>query len=88
MKYFPRYVSYDFTADLEGELDDISSGSREYREVLRRFWRDFAAALADTSELRISEVLTAIDEALAPHLYPARADGGDPRNARCAGPGG
>ena len=78
-RYFPRYVSYDFTADMEGELDDISSGSREYREVLRRFWRDFTAALADTSELRISEVLAAIDEALAPHLYPARADGGDPR---------
>ncbi|SEH98886.1 type I DNA topoisomerase [Paracoccus alkenifer] len=87
VKYFPRYVSYDFTADLEGELDDISSGSREYREVLRRFWRDFAAALADTSELRISEVLTAIDDALAPHLYPARADGGDPRLCPLCGAG-
>ena len=87
VKYFPRYVSYDFTADLEGELDDISSGAREYREVLRRFWRDFTAALADTSELRISEVLTAIDEALAPHLYPARADGGDPRLCPLCGAG-
>ena len=78
-KYFPRYVSYDFTANLEGELDDISSGERAYREVLRRFWRDFTAALEGTSELRIGEVLEAIDEALAPHLYPPRADGGDPR---------
>lgn len=78
-KYFPRYVSYDFTANLEGELDEISAGDRAYREVLRRFWRDFSAALEDTSELRISEVLTAIDEALAPALYPPRADGGDPR---------
>lgn len=88
VKYFPRYVSYDFTADLEGELDDISSGSREYREVLRRFWRDFAAALADTSELRISEVLTAIDEALA-RIFTRRAPMAAIRgNARCAGPGG
>ncbi|MFT4014206.1 MAG: type I DNA topoisomerase [Paracoccus sp. (in: a-proteobacteria)] len=79
LKYFPRYVSYDFTANLEGELDDISSGERAYREVLRRFWRDFTAALGATSELRITEVLDAIDEALAPALYPARADGGDPR---------
>lgn len=78
-KYFPRYVSYDFTADMESELDEISSGERAYLEVLRRFWRDFSAALGDTSELRISEVLTAIDEALAPALYPPRADGGDPR---------
>ncbi|ABL68771.1 type I DNA topoisomerase [Paracoccus denitrificans] len=79
LKYFPRYVSYDFTANLEGELDDISSGERAYREVLRRFWRDFTAALEGTSELRITEVLDAIDEALAPHLYPPRADGSDPR---------
>ena len=78
-KYFPRYVSYDFTANMETELDDISSGNRAYREVLRRFWRDFSEALSGTSDLRIGEVLTAIDEALAPHLYPPRADGGDPR---------
>ncbi|WP_299361407.1 type I DNA topoisomerase [uncultured Paracoccus sp.] len=86
-RYFPRYVSYDFTADMEGELDDISSGSRAYREVLRRFWRDFSAALEDTSELRITEVLQAIDEALAPHLYPPRADGGDPRECPLCGQG-
>ncbi|KRW94865.1 type I DNA topoisomerase [Paracoccus sp. MKU1] len=79
LKYFPRYVSYDFTANLEGELDDISSGERAYREVLRRFWRDFTAALEGTSELRIGEVLEAIDETLAPHLYPPRPDGSDPR---------
>ena len=78
-KYFPRYVSYDFTANMETELDDISSGNRAYREVLRRFWRDFSEALSGTTDLRIGEVLTAIDEALAPHLYPPRADGGDPR---------
>jgi DNA topoisomerase-1 len=79
LKYFPRYVSYDFTAHLEGELDDISAGDLAYREVLRRFWRDFTVALEGTSELRITEVLEAIDDALAPHLYPPRADGGDPR---------
>ncbi|MBK4216594.1 type I DNA topoisomerase [Paracoccus caeni] len=79
VKYFPRYVSYDFTADLENELDEISAGDLVWREVLGRFWKDFSKALEGTSELRISEVLDAIDEALAPHLYPARADGGDPR---------
>ena len=79
LKYFPRYVSYDFTADLETELDEISAGDLVWREVLARFWRDFSAAIADTAELRITEVLEAIDEVLAPHLYPPRADGGDPR---------
>ena len=78
-RYFPRYVSYDFTADLENELDEISAGDLVWRDVLTRFWRDFSTAIAGTSELRITEVLEAIDEALAPHLYPPRADGSDPR---------
>ncbi|MDO5658578.1 MAG: type I DNA topoisomerase [Paracoccus sp. (in: a-proteobacteria)] len=86
-RYFPRYVSYDFTANMESELDDISSGGREYREVLRRFWRDFSAALDGTSELRISEVLESINDALADHLYPPREDGSDPRTCPQCGEG-
>ena len=77
--YFRRYVEYDFTADLEERLDDVSAGKRDYLEVLDNFWRDFSAHLAETSDLRISEVLERIDEALAPHLYPPREDGTDPR---------
>ncbi|WP_045391379.1 type I DNA topoisomerase [Falsirhodobacter sp. alg1] len=77
--YFKRYVEYDFTADLEAELDDVSAGDRNYKEVLARFWRDFSAAIAETADLRIGEVLTTIDDFLAPHLYPAREDGSDPR---------
>ncbi|WP_435163768.1 type I DNA topoisomerase [Falsirhodobacter sp. 1013] len=77
--YFKRYVEYDFTADLEAELDDVSAGDRNYKEVLARFWRDFSAAIAETADLRIGEVLTTIDDFLAPHLYPPRADGSDPR---------
>ena len=86
-KYFPRYVSYDFTADLENELDEISAGDLVWREVLGRFWKDFSKALEGTSELRITEVLDAIDDALAPHLYPPRADGGDPRVCPVCGAG-
>ncbi|WP_347140193.1 type I DNA topoisomerase [Paracoccus sp. SSK6] len=86
-KYFPRYVSYDFTADLENELDEISAGDLLWREVLGRFWKDFSKALEGTSELRITEVLDAIDEALAPHLYPPRADGGNPRECPLCGKG-
>ncbi len=77
--YFRRYVEYDFTADLENQLDDVSAGEREWKEVLDRFWRDFSAALAETADLRIGEVLEKIDEVLAPHLYPPREDGTDPR---------
>lgn len=80
--FFKRYVEYDFTADLETELDDVSAGDRATKDVLTRFWRDFSAAVAETADLRIGEVLGKLDEFLAPHLYPARADGGDPRVCR------
>ncbi|MGY6632608.1 MAG: type I DNA topoisomerase [Alkalilacustris sp.] len=79
LHYFHRYVGYDFTADLESQLDHISAGDRDWKEVLERFWRDFSAHLQDTSDLRITEVLETIDEALAPHLYPPREDGKDAR---------
>ncbi|MCK0142397.1 type I DNA topoisomerase [Aliiroseovarius sp. F20344] len=79
MNFFRQYVGYEFTANLEEELDEISAGDMDYKEVLARFWRDFSAAIAETSELRISEVLDKLDAALAPQLYPPREDGSDPR---------
>jgi DNA topoisomerase-1 len=79
LNFFRKYVGYEFTSSLEDELDDVSAGNRDYKKVLERFWRDFSAAIAETSELRISEVLDVLDEALAPQLYPAREDGSDPR---------
>ena len=85
--FFRRYVEYDFTADLENELDDVSAGERAYKDVLTRFWRDFSAAVAETADLRIGEVLEKIDEFLAPHLYPPRADGSDPRICPTCGTG-
>jgi DNA topoisomerase I len=85
--YFRKYVGYDFTADLEAELDDVSAGARDWKDVLARFWRDFSAALAETADLRIGEVLEKIDEVLEPHLFPPRADGATRASARPAGTG-
>jgi len=79
LNFFRRYVEYDFTADLEDQLDNVSAGAADYKEVLGRFWRDFSAAISETSELRITEVLDVLDDALAPQLYPPREDGLDPR---------
>ncbi|MCP4818430.1 MAG: type I DNA topoisomerase, partial [Shimia sp.] len=79
VNFFRKYVGYEFTANLEEELDDVSAGDRDYKNVLARFWKDFHAAIAETSDLRISEVLDILDDALAPQLYPAREDGTDPR---------
>jgi len=87
LQYFSRYVGYDFTADLETQLDHVSAGDAVWTEVLERFWRDFSAHLAETADLRITEVLETIDEALAPHLYPEREDGGDRRQCPSCGVG-
>ncbi|NOC46498.1 MULTISPECIES: type I DNA topoisomerase [unclassified Ruegeria] len=79
LNFFRQYVGYEFTANLEEQLDDVSAGERDYKDLLGKFWRDFSAAIGETSELRISEVLDKLDEALAPQLYPPREDGSDPR---------
>ena len=77
--FFDRYVEYDFTADLEEKLDRISAGELQWKDVLRDFWRDFLNHVEGTKELRISDVLDALNEELAPLVFPAREDGSDPR---------
>jgi DNA topoisomerase-1 len=77
--FFNRYVQYNFTADLENQLDEISGGRADWKEVLRQFWQAFSAAVGETKDLRISEVLDALDADLGPHFFAARDDGTDPR---------
>ena len=79
LNFFRKYVGYEFTAQLEEQLDNVSAGDENYKDVLGHFWRDFSTAIAETSELRITEVLDVLDDALAPQLYPPREDGSDPR---------
>jgi DNA topoisomerase-1 len=85
--YFKRYVEYDFTADLEEKLDLISDGKLEYKTVLRDFWREFIRAVEDIKDLRVGDVLEALNEILGPHVFPPRADGGDPRQCPVCGEG-
>jgi DNA topoisomerase-1 len=73
--FFARYVEYGFTADLEELLDRISAGEVDWKQVLRDFWRDFAASVDDTRDLRVSAVLDALNDILAPHIFPERPDG-------------
>ncbi|WP_311028609.1 type I DNA topoisomerase [Mesorhizobium koreense] len=77
--FFERYVEYDFTASLEEQLDEISDGKLEWKDVLRDFWKQFSASVDDIKELRVSDVLDALNEALAPLVFPAKEDGSDPR---------
>ncbi len=85
--FFQRYVEYDFTADLELKLDLISDGKLAWKDVLREFWTQFMAAVDETKELRVTDVLEALNEQLGPHIFPDKGDGGDPRLCPTCGAG-
>lgn len=85
--YFGRYVDYDFTADLEEDLDRVTTGEEDWKALLARFWRDFSAALGETEGLRISEVLEKINEVLEPHLFPVTPEDPEPRRCKVCGTG-
>ena len=78
-RFFERYVSFDYTAGLEDELDEISGGRAQWQKVLEAFWRDFKPRTAEVMEFKPSEVTQQLDQFLAPYLFPDKADGGDPR---------
>ncbi len=85
--FFARYVEYDFTADLEEQLDRVSNSEVEWRDLLREFWRNFIAAVGEIKDLRIGQVIDALDAMLAPHIFPPRADGSDSRLCPVCGTG-
>jgi DNA topoisomerase-1 len=85
--FFKRYVEYDFTADLEEKLDLISDGKLKWKDVLREFWREFTRSVEEIKDLRVGDVLEALNELLGPHIFPPRSDGGDPRQCPNCGTG-
>jgi DNA topoisomerase I len=85
--FFKRYVEYGFTADLEEKLDEVSEGKLNWKQLLRDFWTEFSAAVGETKDLKITNVIDALNEALGPHIFPANADGSDPRVCPTCGTG-
>jgi DNA topoisomerase-1 len=85
--FFARYVEYDFTAGLEEQLDRVSNSEVEWRDLLRDFWREFTGAVDEIKDLRIGDVIDALNEVLAPHIFPPREDGGDARQCPTCGVG-
>jgi DNA topoisomerase-1 len=85
ISFFEHYVDADFTAGMEEKLDDISAGQSDWRAVMHAFWDEFSKTVALTKDLKISDVITALDADLGPHFFPVREDGGDPRSCQaCA----
>nr|WP_202401694.1 MULTISPECIES: type I DNA topoisomerase [unclassified Saccharibacter] len=79
--FFERYVDTGFTASLEEQLDEISGGRADWHNVMSSFWTDFSATVDKIKDLKISDVIDALDEDLGNHFFPPREDGHDPR--RC-----
>jgi len=77
--FFQRYVEYDFTANLEEQLDRISNAEIDWKQVLQDFWIDFIGAVNEIKDLRVSEVLDALNDLLEPHIFPQPPDGSDRR---------
>jgi DNA topoisomerase-1 len=86
-RFFERYVSYDYTAELEEGLDDVSGGRAGWQDLLEAFWRDFKPKAGEVMDQKPSEITAALDEFLAPWLYPEREDGSDPRLCPACGNG-
>ncbi len=85
--FFERYVDPGFTAGLEEQLDDISGGRADWRAVMRQFWAAFSGAVEQTRDLKISDVIDALDRDLGGHFFPPNADGTDPRVCTACGTG-
>ena len=87
VSFFDRWVQPGFTAELEAKLDEIAAGEIDWRAVLREFWVPFSSSVEEVKQRRVAEVLEALNEALAPKLFPPRADGSDPRACPLCGSG-
>jgi DNA topoisomerase-1 len=86
-QFFRRYVEYDFTAALEEKLDKVSAGEMAWKDLLREFWKDFHAAVGELGDIRVTQVLDALNEALGPQIFPDKGDGTDPRACPTCGTG-
>jgi DNA topoisomerase-1 len=87
VSFFEHYVDTGFTAGLEEKLDEISAGQLDWRKVMHAFWDEFSKAVEQTRDLKISDVINALDQDLGPHFFPAREDGSDPRICAACGNG-
>ena len=69
--FFGKYIEYDFTADLEKQLDKVSDGKLNYKNLLKEFWNGFKPHLNKMSELEREKILEALEKELAELFFPS-----------------
>ena len=68
-KLFAKYVDYNFTAGLEDQLDEITTGKESWIKVLELFWKDFNNNVAEVKEKRTREVLDLLNDSLGDLVF-------------------
>ena len=68
-KLFSKYVDYNFTAGLEDQLDEITTGKESWINVLELFWKDFNNNVSEVKEKRTREVLDLLNESLGTLIF-------------------
>ena len=86
-EFFSKYVEYNYTADLEEQLDKISAGDLQWKQMLSDFWNEFSTHVDGAKELRVTHVLDALNIALKTVAFPEKEDGADPRKCTNCGDG-
>ena len=74
-KLFSKYVDYNFTAGLEDQLDEITSGKESWLKVLEMFWKDFNSNVSEVKEKRTREVLDLLNESLGALIFDTDKEG-------------
>ena len=74
-KLFSKYVDYNFTAELENQLDDITTGKEGWIKVLEMFWKDFNQNVSEVKEKRTREVLDLLNDSLGSLIFERGKDG-------------
>lgn len=85
--FFKRYVEYDFTAKLEEQLDEVSAGDIDWKELLGEFWKAFHANIDEVKELTITDVIDELNQLLANYLFPRDEKGEINRKCPSCGTG-
>lgn len=87
LNLFKKYVEYDFTADIENELDDVAEGNLPWKTMLDKFWNGFNNNIEYANKYSISDVITQLNEALEDHLFPKKEDDKNPRKCESCNDG-
>ena len=74
--FFSKYIDYEFTAEMEESLDEITSGTINWKEFLDKFWKNFSSNIGEVTDLRITNVLDHLNESLKNHIF-VEAEGKD-----------